>query len=128
MLPAVASKYDGDEHPDAIHLGAFADLGGGQELIGVVSFLPRTQEGEVDTRVFQLQGMVTLPAVRNQGIGATLVKHGVALLIERGATRVWCNGRASAASLYESLGFQTIGKEFLTPGTGPHFRFVRDLP
>ena len=127
MLPASASRYSGDDQVGAIHLGAFADLGGGEELVGTVSFLPRTQRGEFDTRVYQLQGMVTLPAVRNQNIGAALAQHGIALIQERDAELIWCNGRTSAASFYERLGFKSVGEEFVTPGTGPHFRFVRDL-
>lgn len=127
MLPASASRYSGDDHPDAVHLGAFSDLRDGKELVGIVSFLPRTQEGEVDTRVFQLQGMITLPAVRNQKIGAELAEHGISLLSERGATEIWCNGRTPAASFYERLGFQAVGEEFITPGTGPHYRYVKNL-
>lgn len=127
MLPAVASRYAGDDHPEALHLGAFADLGDGEELVGVVSFLPRTEQGEASNRIFQLQGMVTLPAVRGQGIGARLVEYGLDLLIGRAATRVWCNGRTVAASFYQRLGFRAVGDEFVTPGTGPHYRFVRNL-
>jgi predicted N-acetyltransferase YhbS len=127
MLPAVASRYAGDDHPEALHLGAFADLGDGEELVGVVSFLPRTEQGEASNREYQLQGMVTLPAVRNEGIGAQLAEYGLALLAERGATRVWCNGRTPSKSFYERLGFRAVGDEFITPGTGPHYRFVRDL-
>lgn len=127
MLPAAASRYSGDDHPDALHLGAFADLGGVEELVGVVSFLPQTEKGEVSRQEYQLQGMVTLPAVRNQSIGARLTDHGIALLAKRGATRIWCNGRTPATSFYVRLGFRAVGDEFVTPGTGPHYRFVRDL-
>lgn len=127
MLPAAASRYPGDEDPAALHLGAFADLGGGEELVGVASFLPRTPEGEHSNLVYQLQGMVTLPAVRSTGIGARLGEEGISRLIGRGAALVWCNGRTPAASFYERLGFRRVGNEFITPGTGPHFRFERDL-
>jgi predicted N-acetyltransferase YhbS len=127
MLPALASRYPGDDLPGAIHLGAFADLGGGEELVGIVSFLPQTENGEFDSRVYQLQGMVTLPAVRNEGIGARLAQYGVTLLRERDAEKVWCNGRTPTGQFYERLGFVRVGDEFITPGTGPHYRFVRSL-
>jgi predicted N-acetyltransferase YhbS len=127
MLPARASRYDGDDLPGAIHLGACADLADEEELVGVVSFLPQNPAGDFDRRVYQLQGMVTLPAVRNQGIGARLAEHGLSLLSQQGTTLVWCNGRTAAAAFYERLGFQPVGEEFITPGTGPHYRFVRDL-
>jgi len=132
MLAARASRYAGDDLPGALHLGAFADLGGGEELVGIVSFLPKTPSGEFNTRVYQLQGMVTLPAVRNEGVGTRLAKHGMALLRERNAGEIWCNGRTPAAPFYERLGFNRVGAEFITPGTGPHYRFVtyldRDQP
>ena len=125
MLAGQASRYPGDDLPDAVHLGAFADLGGGEELVGVVSFLPQNQEGAYHSRMYQLQGMVTLPAVRNQGIGARLADHGMTLLRDRNAEEVWCNGRTPATRFYERLGFNRVGTEFITPGTGPHYRFVR---
>ena len=37
-LPPEASRYAGDDHPAAFHLGAFS---GDEELVGVVSFFPR---------------------------------------------------------------------------------------
>lgn len=127
MLPAEASHYEGDEHPLAVHLGAFGHLGSGRELVGVVSFLPRTEDGEESERVYELQAMVTLPAVRNSGVGARLGHHGIAVLEERGVARVWCNGRSRARSFYERLGFRAVGDEFFTEGTGPHYRFAREL-
>jgi predicted N-acetyltransferase YhbS len=127
MLAAPASRYTGDDLPGAIHLGAFADLGGGEELVGIVSFLPQTENGEFNPRVYQLQGMVTLPAVRNEGIGARLAQYGMTMLRERDAEKVWCNGRTPAGQFYERLGFDRVGEEFITPGTGPHYRFVRTL-
>jgi len=127
MLATASSHYPGDDDPAALHLGAFADLGSGRELVGVVSFLPRTEHGDAGDRIFELQAMVTLPAVRNEGLGALLAGHGIAVIESRGATRVWCNGRSPARSFYERLGFHAVGEEFITPGTGPHYRFVLDL-
>lgn len=127
MLASQASRYFGDDLPGALHLGAFADLGGGDELVGIVSFLPQTQKGEINTRVYRLQGMVTLPAVRNEGIGARLANHGMTMLHRRDVEEIWCNGRTAAAAFYERLGFDRVGEEFITTGTGPHYRFVRDL-
>lgn len=121
-LPPEDSRYARDDHPAAFHLGAFAH----GDLVGAVSFLPGTERGEVDTRIYQLQAMVTVPSVRNAGVGARLGQAGITLLEARGATRVWCDGRSPAASLYERLGFRTVGEEFVT-ATGSHFRFVMDL-
>lgn len=128
MLAARDSHYEGDDLPGAIHLGAFADLGGGEEeMVGIVSFLPQSENGEFNPREYQLQGMVTLPAVRNEGIGARLAQHGITAVRAQGGEKVWCNGRTPAGQFYERLGFDRVGEEFITPGTGPHYRFTRSL-
>jgi hypothetical protein len=41
--------------------------------------------------------------------------------------RIWCDGRTPATSFYERLGFSAVGEEFVTPATGPHYRFVKEL-
>ena len=90
-------------------------------------FSPGTEQGEVETAVYQLQGMVTRPTMRNASIGTRLVQEGITRLIAMGVVRVWCDGRTPARSFYERLGFHSVGEEFVTPATGPHYRFVRDL-
>ena len=122
-LPAAASRFPGDEDPAALHFGAVA----GGELVGAVSFLPRDQQGEASTREYQLQGAITLPSVRNTGIGARLVEEGIARLAAHRTMRVWCDGRTPATSFYERLGFSAVRDEFVASATGPHSRFVRDL-
>ena len=122
-LPAAASRFPGDDDPAALHFGAVA----GGELVGAISFLPRDQQGEASIREYQLQGVITLPSVRNTGIGAQLVEEGIVQLTSRGATRVWCDGRTPAMSFYKRLEFSAVGEEFVAPGTGPHYRFVRYL-
>lgn len=124
-LPASASRYAGDDHPAAIHLGALADLGDGAELVEIVSFVPQREDGLIDPTVARLQRMVTL--IRNQGAGTQLVRHGLSKLRATAARRVWCNGRTPATSFYERLGFHRVGDGFVTPGTGPHHGFVLDL-
>ena len=46
--------------------------------------------------------------------------------IAHGATRVWCNARTPALSLYERAGFVVASDEFEPPGIGPHYRM--ELP
>lgn len=121
-LPAEASRFHGDDDPAALHFGAVA----GGELVGAVSFFPRDQQGQGSIREYQLQGVITLPSVRNTGIGARLVEEGIAQLTAHQAMGIWCDGRTPATSFYERLGFSAVGEEFGAPATGPHFRFVRD--
>lgn len=65
--------------------------------------------------------MATAAHARGRGAGAAvldaLVRHAAA----RGATRVWCNARTPARSLYERAGFTVVSDEFELPEIGPHF-------
>ena len=46
-----------------------------------------------------------------------------------GATRLWCNARTPALSLYRRAGFEATSEEFQTPRIGPHYRMeLRTLP
>jgi GNAT superfamily N-acetyltransferase len=125
MLPPSASRYDGDADDGALHLGAFDGHDRDRRLLGVASFVPRNEDGEIAASIYRLRGMAAV--VRNHGVGTALVEHGLRELGARGALRVWCEGRTAAAGFYERLGFRRVGEEFVNPGTGPHFRFIIDL-
>ncbi len=122
-LPPAESRYPQDHDSESIHLGAF--LGG--RLVSVGSFLPDPQEDGIAEGVFRLRGMVTVPECRGQGLGGQLLDRGVALIARQGGLLVWCNGRTGAVPFYRRHGFEAVGEEFETPGTGPHFRFVRSI-
>lgn len=122
-LPPEESRYPQDNDPASVHLGAMLD----GRLVSVGSFLPDAQEDGVTDGVFRLRGMVTVPESRGQGLGGRLLDHGVALVARLGAILVWCNGRTGAVPFYRRHGFEAVGEEFETPGTGPHFRFVRTI-
>ena len=49
-----------------------------------------------------------------------LVAHEPEDAFASGATRVWCNARMPARSLYERAGFKAISEEFDLPPIGPH--------
>lgn len=122
-LPPVDSRYPQDDDPASIHLGAMLD----GRLVSVGSFLPDPQEDGITEGVFRLRGMVTVPDCRGQGLGGRLLDHGVTLVARQSGILVWCNGRTGAVPFYRRHGFEPVGEEFETPGTGPHFRFVRSI-
>ncbi len=122
-LPPAGSRYPQDDDPLTIHLGVFLE----GRLVCVGSFLPDAQEGDDIEGAFRLRGMVTLPDYRGQGLGGTLLDRGVALVARQGGREVWCNGRTDAMDFYRRHGFEPVGEEFETPGTGPHYRFVRTI-
>jgi ribosomal protein S18 acetylase RimI-like enzyme len=74
---------------------------------------------------WRVRGMATVPAARGKGAGSAvldaLLRHAVAC----GASRVWCNVRTPARSLYERAGFRAVSHEFELPDIGPHFVMER---
>jgi GNAT superfamily N-acetyltransferase len=66
--------------------------------------------------------MATRPAARGQGAGTAILQALVAHATAHGATRVWCNARTPARSLYERAGFLATSDEFTPAHIGPHYR------
>ncbi len=122
-LPPAGSHYPQDHDSRTVHLGAF--LAG--RLVSVGSLLPDSQENDSAAAEFRLRGMVTVPECRGRGLGGALLDRGVELVARRGGRLVWCNGRTGAMGFYRRHGFEPVGDEFETPGTGPHYRFVRTI-
>ncbi len=100
-----------DEPEAGIALGAFAD--GRLIAVGMIT------DGE-DPGVWRVRGMATDAPARGQGAGSAVLGGLVTRAIERGATRVWCNARTPALSLYERAGFRRASEVFELPDVGPH--------
>lgn len=100
------------EPPAAFAVGAFD----GDDLIAV-GFVAR--EGGPGS--WRVRGMATKPEARGRGAGAAVLDALTAHATEQGATRIWCNARTPARSLYERGGFQIASDEFELPDIGPHY-------
>lgn len=99
--------------PDgAFALGAFEC----EELIAVGFIAPDGTPGS-----WRIRGMATAPHARGRGVGSKLLAGLVEHARTAGASRVWCNARTPARSLYERAGFRAVSEEFDIPGIGPHF-------
>ena len=59
--------------------------------------------------------------VRGIGAGTAVLDALLAHTRSQGATRVWCNARVRARSLYERAGFRAVSDEFELAEIGPHF-------
>ncbi|MDX8470166.1 GNAT family N-acetyltransferase [Mesorhizobium sp. VK23B] len=107
------------------HMGAFH----GQQLISVVSLLEEEVVGDSTNgaAAWRLRGMATVPEMQNRGIGGLLLEHGVAEVINRYGSLVWCYGRTSADQFYQSHGFQPHGEIFDIEGAGLHALYIRPL-
>ena len=104
------------EPSDAFAVGVF-DRG----ALVAVGFIG--SDGERGT--WRVRGMATVPAARGKGAGSAVLDALLAHAVARGASRVWCNVRAPARSLYERAGFRAVSEEFELPDIGPHFVMER---
>jgi GNAT superfamily N-acetyltransferase len=107
------------EPAGSIAFGAFE----GDALVAV-GLIGREGEEPGDWRV---RGMATTPHARGRGAGTRILQALVQHAIAHGATRVWCNARTRALTLYERAGFVVTSDEFEPPDIGPHYR-VELLP
>ena len=122
--PRERARYGEDACPGAWHLGAVVR----GRIVGVASFyqepIPEGRGSETDSR---LRGMAVRADLQQLGIGRELIASAVGRLAERGAERIWCNARTTAAGYYANLGFHQIGEDFDMPSIGLHRRMVLDL-
>lgn len=122
--------YAGDEDPDTLHAGAFADDG---SLVGIASVcrepMPAGSDrrGSVDGGAWRLRGMATVPAVRGQGLGRALLEACFDHIRARGGDLLWCNARVAALGFYERMDFMAQGEEFEIVPIGPHYVMTRRL-
>ncbi len=102
------------EPAESIAFGAFD----GYELVAV-GLVGRDGQAPGDWRV---RGMATKPDARGRGAGSGVLQALVQHAVAHGATRVWCNARTRARTLYERVGFVVASEEFEPPDIGPHYR------
>jgi GNAT superfamily N-acetyltransferase len=104
------------EPPGAFAVGVFEQ----GELVAVGFVAP---DRELDS--WRVRGMATVPAARGRGAGSAVLDALVQHAVDHGASRIWCNARTPALSLYERGGFAVVSDEFELPEIGPHFRMER---
>jgi GNAT superfamily N-acetyltransferase len=106
------------EPPDAFAVGAFA-VGGRLVAVGFIG-----RDGEPGA--WRVRGMATEPDARGRGAGSAVLAALLDHALRFGShpshppTRVWCNARVPARSLYERAGFTVVSEEFDQPHIGPH--------
>jgi len=78
-------------------------------------------------RSFQLRGMAVSPRWQGSGAGSALLRRGLELVEQAGATLVWANGRDPALAFYRRHGFVVLGEGFLGAESVPHHWIARRL-
>jgi GNAT superfamily N-acetyltransferase len=119
-LPRAAAIFDGDDHTQARHYGAFD----GPRLIGCVTLHLNTWE---NSPAWQLRGMAVADTHQKQGIGRKLIHFIEADLSDSPVRRLWCNARVPAAAFYRRLGWSVVSSPFEIPTAGPHVRMIKRL-
>jgi GNAT superfamily N-acetyltransferase len=114
-LEALASH----EPAGSVAFGAFE----GDELVAV-GLVGRDGAAPEHWRV---RGMATRPDARGRGAGSAVLQALVQHAVAHGATRVWCNARTRARTLYERVGFVVASEEFEPPDIGPHYRMELEV-
>ena len=109
----------GHEPAGAVAFGAFAD----DELAAVGLIGAEGEPGD-----WRVRGMATRPGARGRGAGTAVLQALVEHAIAHGATRVWCNARIRALTLYQRAGFVIASEEFEPPDIGPHYRMELSVP
>jgi ribosomal protein S18 acetylase RimI-like enzyme len=89
----------------------------GDALVSVGLIAPDGEPG-----AWRVRGMATAAHARGRGAAtqvlSALLRHAEAA----GATRIWCNARIPARSLYERAGLRVVSEQFELPEIGPHVR------
>lgn len=99
------------EPPGSVASGAYDDA-----LIAVGLVGPEGGPG-----AWRIRGMATIPEARGRGAGTAVLSALVEHAVGNGATRIWCNARIGARSLYERAGFRVDSEQFEIPEIGPHY-------
>jgi GNAT superfamily N-acetyltransferase len=116
-------KYEGDDHPDTLHAGAFLD----DRLVAIATIAPDASGEAPGPGAWRLRGMAIIEELRGAGLGRAVLERCLDHARERGARVVWCNARTGAIGFYERLGFEVVSEVFDVPVIGPHVRMVRRI-
>jgi len=88
--------------PNGIHFGLYA----GAWLTAVVSLF---EHGNV----YQFRKFATIVKEQGKGYGSQLLEYMIDFCKARGAEKLWCNARMSAAHFYSKFGLVPVGETFM---------------
>ena len=62
---------------------------------------------------YQFRKFATLEAQQGKGYGSALLNYIIAYCKDRGAKKIWCNARVSAANFYRKFGLAPVGSTYM---------------
>ena len=87
---------------DGIHFGLYV----GSWLTAVVSVFEIGED-------YQFRKFATLEAQQGKGYGSALLNYIIEYCKDRGAKKIWCNARVSAANFYRKFGLAPVGSTYM---------------
>ena len=140
---SLSHKMAGDQDPDTLHLGIFAN----DDLVGIVSLMKASmpfvddsplevssleesslEESPLEESLqYQIRGMATSGPHQGKGLGKMLLKEAEERLKAQGVQFVWCNARVVALDFYLKMGYVVHGPVFELPEIGPHYKMYKRL-
>jgi ABC-type nitrate/sulfonate/bicarbonate transport system ATPase subunit len=115
--PSSDVRYAQDVDPATVHLG----LRRAGRIVAVSTWTPEPWRDAPRAPAVRLRGMAVDPTLQGTGLGATLVRAGLARAWEGGARVVWASARDSALDFYRQLEFAVDQAGFVDDTTGlPH--------
>lgn len=88
-----------EDDPEGTHFGLYAN----NQLTTVISLF---NEGNI----YRFRKFATIVKAQGKGYGTLMLDHVIDYVKTRGAEKLWCNARLSAAGFYHKFGFiQTEG-------------------
>jgi ribosomal protein S18 acetylase RimI-like enzyme len=121
--PDAALVYAGDEDPETLHAAIVLDT----VIVGVASVMRDPHPRDPQAGDWRIRGMASAPTLRDCGVGSALLRACDVHARERGATRLWCNARVRARTLYERGGLVVEGERFEIATLGTHYLMSKPL-
>lgn len=123
VLGQAAEPKSGDDSPDTLHVGVYAN----GRLVSIASIYHEPPPGSNDARAWRLRGMATLPDAQGKGYGRLALTRCIEYVCASGGTRVWCNARAGTVDFYRALGFGVRADAHDVPGHGIRYYCERPV-
>ncbi len=109
-------KTNLEKEKDDILIGAFDE----DRILGCC-ILTRTNDKEIKLRQMAVQNNL-----QGKGIGASLMNYAENISRDKGYELIYMHARVTAIGFYKSLGYKTIGEEFVELAI-PHYRMEKQL-
>jgi GNAT superfamily N-acetyltransferase len=113
--PTSEVVWEDDALDGTLHLGVIdrTDPAGARRVLAISTWIERAHPDRPARRGVQLRGMATDPAWAGRGLGALLLRTGIARQRAAGVELVWARARDTALDFYLRHGFEVFGRGYV---------------